>query len=170
MTDEAWVRGMGDLALAFSGRELPPDLLKAKGEVYRRHLDHLSDEEWLGAVKLTLRNERFFPSIAELVSYASQVTGELPEAKAGEVYDAILDAYSDGHQLSPDAVASRFGFEGKLAFIAAGGQNVFAWCQPGIAQEMRRKRFVDTFVRAEKIVPDAKQLTPGEARKLLKGG
>ncbi len=168
MTDEAWVLGIGDLVLAFSGADVPPDMLKAKGEVYRRHLDHLSDEDWLRAVAMAVRSEKWFPSIASLVEYAAPVGPQLPEAAAVAVYEEIADAFEDGFPMTAERVKEKHGEVVRQAFLAAGGYEVFVWCDKGIGMDMRRKRFVEAFVRARDLVP-SKQIGPVEARRLLKG-
>lgn len=68
MTREAWALGMGRLALAFPRRPSEDDA--ARAGIYREFLDEFEDEAWFFAVGAAIRNSRFFPSVAELRSWA----------------------------------------------------------------------------------------------------
>jgi hypothetical protein len=80
MQDATWVRGIGDLAVSFPDRDQDPEVLEARGGVYRRELGSLSDEAWLYAVREAIRNERWFPTIAVLLDYAARAPIAAPSA------------------------------------------------------------------------------------------
>lgn len=76
MTDESWATGYGELVLAFR------DVIKrgaeesaARGAVYRKHLDALSDGAWLHAVSEAIRESEWFPTVAELREWAAEWRG-----------------------------------------------------------------------------------------------
>ena len=54
--------------------------------MYRQELDGLSDELWLAAVRIAVQRERWFPTVASLLQYASEAAsmpksaGLLPES------------------------------------------------------------------------------------------
>ena len=58
------------LLLAFPDRELKPEDRKARGDLYRKRLDDLTDEQWTKAVNRCLDIETFFPTIAVLRGHA----------------------------------------------------------------------------------------------------
>lgn len=70
MKPEVWKKGLGDLLLGFPDRDLTPEQQKARGEVYRRHLDELHEDAWLFAVDQALDTLTWFPTIAELKDLA----------------------------------------------------------------------------------------------------
>lgn len=80
MRDESWVEGMRELAATFPDRDLPEAVLATRGDVYRRELGGLSDEAWLFAVRESIRNERWFPTVATLLEYAEGAGSPQPVA------------------------------------------------------------------------------------------
>jgi len=93
VTDEAWVRGFGDLVLAFPNREQSSQEAQSRAVVYRRHLDDLTDPQWKHAVAVVIRSERWFPTVAALRDYAETwtppVAGYLGSAPRTEEQDTL---------------------------------------------------------------------------------
>jgi hypothetical protein len=71
MTNKAWAEGYADLKACCTGPELTEGMAERRGSVYRQDLDHLSDEQWLFAVSVA-RRQRWFPSIEDLLGYATE--------------------------------------------------------------------------------------------------
>ena len=87
MTDQAWVRWMGKLALAFPMAETTPDQAAARADVYRTELDDLDDETWGQTAREALRTCGFFPTIADLLRLSEKYAParrELPEHASPE--------------------------------------------------------------------------------------
>jgi hypothetical protein len=63
---------MRDLAVSFPSQDQDPEVLRVRGAVYLRELGSLTDEAWLYAVQEAIRNERWFPTVAALLEYASR--------------------------------------------------------------------------------------------------
>lgn len=85
MRDRTWAEGMA--ALQKSGLPgWPTESQESAGraDLYRRHLDDLSDDAWIFAVREAITNERWFPTVAALRDYASSYTSArafLPEPR-----------------------------------------------------------------------------------------
>lgn len=95
MTDAAFVQGMRDLAATLPSRDEDLKVKNARGQVYRRILDHLSDEAFLFAVELALKHERWFPAPATLISFADEYEPPrpaLPPARSPEAIEAAHEA------------------------------------------------------------------------------
>ena len=88
MTGQAWIRGMGQLSLAFPRREETPEEISARGNLYREMLSELSDEQFLYAVHEIIRADDWFPTIARILSvgfeYRPQVAGYITEGEEPE--------------------------------------------------------------------------------------
>ncbi len=88
MTDAAWAAGMAALLSSLPDRDLSKDMAAVRAECYRRDLKHLTDSQWDYAVRETLRNCRWFPTIADLLEFAADAPQEavavalLPEGTA----------------------------------------------------------------------------------------
>jgi hypothetical protein len=67
--DPVWKSGMKDLAACCNAAEMSPAMAARRGQVYRKDLCHLTDAQWIHAVKVA-RRRRFFPSIEELQEFA----------------------------------------------------------------------------------------------------
>jgi hypothetical protein len=76
MTEQAWLKGMAELAASFPDRDEAPEVKAIRGQVYRRELARLTDETWLYAVRSAIQSEKWFPSVAALLDYAN----DAPEA------------------------------------------------------------------------------------------
>jgi hypothetical protein len=80
MQDGTWVKGMAELVVSFPAPDQDPEVLRARGAVYRRELGSLSDEAWLYAVREAIRNETWFPTVAQLLDYAGRAPVAAPRA------------------------------------------------------------------------------------------
>ena len=116
MTDPAWVKWMGKLALAFPQAEMTPDQAAARADVYRTELDELDDETWGKTAREALRTCGFFPTIADLLrlsekhaparfvipehaspEYVARYVEEMKRRRAGEPYDKhVTDSADSG--------------------------------------------------------------------------
>lgn len=163
--DLSFAKGMGMLCLAFN-REHTPELT----DLYNGILSPvLTDEQWKTAVRVAIERDRFFPTVAVLLSY-----GRPPEpasARAGEVYAELCDAYENlcgrEAQWSPnaDAIEARWGLAARRAFMACGGTRAFEFCEPR-DEPFRLKAFREAFVETAK--DDALALMPAALGGLLK--
>lgn len=166
MTDEAWAKGMGDLVLALERRNLSPDEAAARGEVYRRHLNHLSDDEWFRAVDSAIGREESFPAVAALLRYANPP--EPAAATAAETFEQILGLFEAGHHLDIREVHDRFGMMAMRSFMAAGGTRRFEQCGTEERAQWTRKAFITTWEeQSESVRPDRDALPEGEAKAIL---
>jgi hypothetical protein len=79
MTREAWKAGMRSLTVAFPYPALDRDSAREREQLYRGVLEHLTDAQWLAAVKLAIEQEaeRTFPPVARLREYAREVVAAL---------------------------------------------------------------------------------------------
>lgn len=77
MNDIAWAKGMAELLTLPDGGE-SPERRAIRGVTYRRELDGLSDELWLASVRMALQREKWFPSVATLLEFASEAATALP--------------------------------------------------------------------------------------------
>lgn len=80
MRDETWVKGMAELVVSFPAPDQDPEVLRARGAVYRRELGSLTDDAWLYAVREAIRNETWFPTVAQLLDYAGRAPVAAPKA------------------------------------------------------------------------------------------
>lgn len=92
MTDSGWAAGIAKLLVAFPDRDQSAGVLQARGQVYREHLEDLSDEAWFWAVSEAVKGERWFPTVAALRDYAESYTPAgyklLPPARTEEQREA----------------------------------------------------------------------------------
>jgi len=153
MNDKAWIAGMGDLALAFPGG-FTPEQQAARGELYRRKLDDLTDAEWLKAADRCVDEHKgYFPAVALLRELAKPPA--VSEAQAVTVFDQVIDAgeYNPhGTQWRVRTIREKFGPAVAEAFTAAGGQGAFA----GLSERnlpFVRKAFVEAYVAAVRAAP-----------------
>ena len=79
MTDEAWIRGMGQLAACFPSAEESQERKAIRGQTYRQALNRLTDETWSYAVKAAIEHERWFPTVAALMDYANDAPAPEPK-------------------------------------------------------------------------------------------
>lgn len=70
MTDPVWQEGLRQLALAFPDRAHTKEFMARRGDLYRTHLDDLTDDAWLHAVAEAIRYEEWFPTVALLRKYS----------------------------------------------------------------------------------------------------
>lgn len=80
MTDAAWIKGMAELAAAFPAKDQDQAVMATRGQVYRRELGRLTDTSWRYAVSQAVQHERWFPTVAALLDYATDAPDELPKA------------------------------------------------------------------------------------------
>jgi hypothetical protein len=128
MTDAAWVRGMGELVLGLARAHETREKADARAQLYRRHLDDLSDEAWLYAVDGVMKTCTFFPTIAELRAAAEtwrpESAGYLPPARRTD------------EERAADAEATRRGLE---MVRAAVGEDVGDPVKPMPAAKVERQ-------------------------------
>lgn len=119
MTNDGWLTGLRELLAAFPDRETEPEIAATRGEVYRRELNALTDETWLYAVRECVRHERWFPTVAAILDYASdapepakKALGPPPEFGDREAfrrgYEEVFKPALKAHGIDPDAAVGRF--------------------------------------------------------------
>ena len=69
----------------------------------------------------------------------------LPQARAVEIYDAIVGDFESARAGGPREISERYGTAAMEAFCAAGGYRAFSWCEPR-DEPFRRKAFVEGWV------------------------
>jgi len=152
-------------------------------KVYHAALTDLADEDVLAAARLAVRSCKWFPVPAELLEFVRPKASL--EAAAREEAAAAYQRVLDCNTYTPEAgacwsyrqIADEVGPEAAEAFIAAGGNQAFAWADVAGAS-IRHARFVAAYLeqvearRAEQAALGAgaspKALTRGEARSALK--
>ena len=160
MTREELAGGMALLCVAFSRK--PTDELV---ELYHSVLgERLTSAQWAIAVKSALSEEQFFPPPAVLLRYA--LPSGVPRARAVEAYWQIVATYRDGRGLNKRQVCERFGVAGRDAFLAAGGDHAFEWCEES-GEPFRRKAFVEAWVEIKEQTPLAELGDGGRRERLL---
>lgn len=94
MTDGAFKAGMAQMAVTFPSSDEDASVKGARSQVYRRILDHLTDEAWLYAVEQALRHDRWFPAPAILLDYAEEYVPKnaLPEPRSLEELEQSREA------------------------------------------------------------------------------
>lgn len=165
MTDAAWVKGMGQLVLALERRTLSPSEARARAGIYRRHLDDLSDEQWLQAVDRAVATMEWFPSIAALRRFAQPAA--LPEADAATLFDSILSDYEQGRHLDFRQVEEKYGRQAAMSFVSSGGRRRFEECGTEERAQWTRKAFIEAFKAQDESLSPVPALTDGEARGAL---
>lgn len=151
--------GLAALGIAF-GREVTP----AVAEVYHGVIGaRLDAEGWGRAVRRALECESYFPPPAVLLRYG-QAEGA-PKARAMDVYERVVRHYECGEQLGPREVGERYGTAAMEAFVAAGGTQAFAWCEPA-SVPFRAKAWCEAWLETVEQEP-SRALPEGEARRLL---
>ena len=151
--------GLAALGVAFN-REVTPQV----AEVYHGVIGpRLGAAQWQRAVRRCLEAESFFPAPAVLLRYG--LADGVPQARAVEIYDAIVSHFETADGLGPRDVAKLYGTAAMEAFCAAGGHRAFAWCEPR-DEPFRRKAFVEGWV--ETATQDPRLALPaGEERDAL---
>jgi len=144
MTKASFKAGMLALAKAYNRT-----LDEATSRVYFRILGPLSDEDWQVAVDGCLTGERWWPPPSVLLDYARPKLGaDAVRAKvmvrAQEVYEAIVDLYERGEEVSHRYISKTYGSAAADAFMVAGGASSFAWCDEK-NEVFRRKAFIENF-------------------------
>ena len=151
--------GLAALGVAFN-REVTPQLAEIYHGVVGARLDAT---QWQRAVRRSLEAESFFPPPAVLLRYG--LADGVPQARAVELYDAIVSRYESGDALGPREISDRYGTAAMEAFCAAGGNRAFAWCEPR-DEPFRRKAFIEGWV--ETATQDPRFALPaGEEREAL---
>ena len=153
VTNEAWKKGYRTLKLAFSDREVPEEQRKARGDLYRRKLDDLTDEQWMKAVNRCLDTETFFPAIATLRNYGKPP--EPTEAQAVAVFEQVVECREyrpNGSIWHLRKIRETLGPAAAEGFAAAGGQAAFAWLAERDLPFVR-KNFVEAYTAAVRLDP-----------------
>jgi hypothetical protein len=122
MTDAAFARGMGQMAAVFQNREEDAAVKNTRGQVYRKVLDYLSDAEFLFAVEMALKYERWFPTPASLISFADEYeppTLALPSGRSPEQLEADREAARGNIRSGAELVRAELVKRGLLAPDAA---------------------------------------------------
>jgi hypothetical protein len=159
---KAMATGMHMLGAAFN-RTISKDVMEVYFQVLGARLDR---ESWERAVQRALECESFFPAPAVLLRYG-QAQGA-PQARAAELYQAVLGEFERGHALGPREVGDKYGTAAMEAFVAAGGSRAFAWCEPD-DEPFRLKRWVEAWIETTEQEP-SRALPPGEAPKQFERG
>lgn len=81
MTDQSWIQGTALLTVNLRDRELSEEQKRLRGGSYRAALDHLTDREWLAAVNDCIQAQDWYPTIRELLDYASRQRAALPSER-----------------------------------------------------------------------------------------
>lgn len=161
-------------------RPLSDDEKLLRTQVFREQFADLSDADFRAAVTLAIGNRKpFYPTPGQLREFVRpQVSVDAAVTREAErAYANIVDAYERGVSMGWRYVRDTYGPEAADAFMAAGGDSAFAWCEPGTDQAFRQKRFVECFRQqvearhAERAAlqagADNRALTHGEAKALL---
>lgn len=98
MTNSGWLQGLKELLAAFPDREMAPEIAATRGEVYRRELNALTDETWLYAVGECVRHERWFPTVACILDYASDAPEPAKKALAAPAEFADREEFRRGFE------------------------------------------------------------------------
>ena len=85
MNHKVFIRGLGELALAFS-----KEVDEYQGKLYFDNLRDLKNEDFAKAVKLIIQNNKFFPKIAEIRQVIKNSDGDVLEA-SNEFRDEIRE-------------------------------------------------------------------------------
>jgi hypothetical protein len=148
---DTFTEGMAMLELCFRDPSLDKGALQRRKIIYAELIgDDMTDQQWVSAVRRACKECRFFPRPAELMEFARP--RECQAARAADVYQEILDHYERGHQLAPRDVLEAWGPAARDAFVAAGGQSAFAWCEPD-SQPFRLKAFQAAWFEVVKTNP-----------------
>lgn len=139
--------GMHALGAAF-GREISADVLRVFDGVLSAKLD---EDSWQRAVRRCLEAETFFPAPATLLRYGL-CDATPPTALAGHAYAAIVGAFEAGRNLGYRDVMELHGRASAEAFMAAGGNRAFAWCEPD-SEPFRRRDFIQAYVEQVEAEP-----------------
>lgn len=120
ITDTMFAKGWGVLAARWKNDATP-----ALQAVYFEQLDaEMDDDTFVAAVKLIVRNQRFFPSIQEIIDAATPPADV--DAEAAEVFRAILNnplyLPTRGSFFNAHTVQERHGVVAAHAFVASGGE------------------------------------------------
>jgi hypothetical protein len=99
MQDGTWVKGMAELVVSFPAADQDQEVLRARGAVYRRELGSLTDEAWLYAVRESIRNERWFPTVAQLLDYAGRAPVMAPSAALPDDTRTVEEKRADASRL-----------------------------------------------------------------------
>ena len=132
-------------------RELSLQARKDRAKVYELGLRDLEDKELLAAAELAVGACKWFPvpaELRELVRPKVVVQAQLRDA-AEDAYRAIVDQYERGLWCSYDMIVTSPISHPRAtaaAFLAAGGHEVFSWCEPGPDQAFRQKRFIESYL------------------------
>jgi hypothetical protein len=105
---------MGELVLGLARADETREKSDARAQLYRKHLDDLTDEAWLYAVDGVMKTCTFFPTIAELRAAAEtwrpESAGFLPPARrTDEERAADAEATRRGLELIRAAVGDSAG-------------------------------------------------------------
>jgi hypothetical protein len=152
---KAFKAGMEKLGAAFNRALTTPVL-----DVYGGMLSpRLSTEQWAHAVTRAIESETYFPPPAVLLRYGAGDRGL--SAAAGSAYDLIVRCYERGESLGYRQVRDEYGLAAAEAFIAAGGDRRFAWCEPE-DEPFRLKDFRAAYVEQAEVDPIS-ALPPGDS-------
>lgn len=175
---EGMLRMLGAAGLV-SDRALSAEEADARVMVFADALSDISDEAVLGAARVWLRTSKYWPTPADLRAIVKPPALALAErsSDAERCYAKIVRAYESGMSLGFRQIRDADGYAAAVAFMAAGGDAAFAWCEPGRDQEFRHKRFVEEFaeqaegIEAGDMASEAEKyrIPQAEAAALLRG-
>jgi len=143
---EEMAEGLAALGMAF-GKKITEPLAHVYHGVLGARITH---DEWQRAVRTALDRERFWPAPATLLGYA--LPARPSSARAADIEAQIQGLYESGRCLTPRSVSEEFGDAARDAFVAAGGDAAFSWCEPE-NRPFRLKRFVDAYQEAVESDP-----------------
>lgn len=150
----------------------------ARGDLYRRKLDHLTDEQWLRAVDVYMSRNKFFPAVAELLELAKPMTGH---SDALVMFERVMDCYSYNPQIGTtwqyEKILRKLGRAAAEGFAAAGGPGAFG-AMTDRDESFVYRRFAEAYLAAVRNDPqlvlpagdDDDVIGPAEAKELLGGG
>lgn len=161
-------------------KALTPDAVIARAKAYELAVKDLSDVELTTAAVLCSRSCRWFPVPADLISAARPIVSDDADVSAAAytAYMEIIGKYEDGRRVGPSNIRAELGDEAAHAFMCAGGQSSFEWCEPGRDESFRWKRFLEGYQEAAedsksqraalKAGDVVRGLSAGEASTILK--
>jgi len=164
MEPEAFAKGMGLLEATFAVKA-EPDMMEA----WHLALEHLSDEQFLAAVKRTIQTTTTtygrFPPPGLIIQHVPESEGEEPlPVEAERAWEAVLaeSSYTPeaGAYWDASRIREELGMAVHRAVIESGGYGNLARLGRSEDEFWARKRFVEAYAAARK--DGAPALPPGE--------
>jgi hypothetical protein len=169
MRNEIWTKGMASLVAVLPPREkLSAGAQKIRGDVYRQKLEHLTDEQWMRTVDLTVEREAYFPTIATLLELSTEGNEDLMLAEGQQLLALVLSGAGSSYNAQSgrtwslrgivEATNSAFG-----EAVSSVGLNALANCDPHVGVPIRDRMILKTYAETVRRSPQLR-LPAGEAK------